>query len=262
MSNGIYEAITNAMAEIQPIAKEKRNQQQGFQYRGIDDVMNELNPILTRHKIFIYPEVINSQRAERQTGKGGTLIYSILTIKYHFATNDGSEICATVVGEGMDSGDKASNKALAVAFKYACLQMFCIPTDEITDPDATTPPESRPKSENYSTPKNLTNSPQNKAPQSEKLAIIEETRAITRSLNPDELPYFTEEEKAAEKAIAQKGDLQTLKEQRDRLKKEFDKRVSNFKPLPFEDSTPDMYKEPEFENDIPYEQEKNQIEIF
>ena len=144
MDAKIYQAIANAMKEISPIAKGKKNKEQGFAYRGVDDVMNELNPILAKYNIFIYPEVIGSQRDERQTKSGGTLLYSILTIKYHFATDDGSEVCTTVVGEGMDSGDKASNKAMAVAFKYACLQMFCIPTSDIKDPDEETPPQLSP----------------------------------------------------------------------------------------------------------------------
>ena len=36
----------------------------------------------------------------------------------------------------MDSGDKATNKAMSIAFKYACFQTFCIPTEEMVDPDA------------------------------------------------------------------------------------------------------------------------------
>ena len=44
----------------------------------------------------------------------------------------------------MDSGDKASNKAMSAAFKYACFQTFCIPTEEMQDPDAETPPPSTP----------------------------------------------------------------------------------------------------------------------
>ena len=43
---------------------------------------------------------------------------------------------AVVIGEGMDSGDKATNKAMAIAYKYACFQTFCIPTEEMKDPDS------------------------------------------------------------------------------------------------------------------------------
>lgn len=140
----IYETISAVMAEIGSIGKESRNSQQGFMYRGIDAVMNAINPALIKHKLFVVPEVLSQRREERQTAKGGNLIYSVCTIKYTFYAEDGSSVSATVIGEGMDSGDKATNKAMSVAFKYACFQVFCIPTEEMKDPDAETMPPSKP----------------------------------------------------------------------------------------------------------------------
>lgn len=133
----IYEAIPAIMDEIGHIGKEKQNQQQGFMFRGIDQVMNTMKPLLAKHGVFVVPEVIDRQREERTSKSGSNLIYSILTVRYHFCASDGSEVVATTVGEGMDSADKASNKAMAIAFKYACFQVFCIPTEEIAkdDPD-------------------------------------------------------------------------------------------------------------------------------
>jgi hypothetical protein len=142
MEMNIYEAIASIMAKGCAIGKEKRNQQQGFLYRGIDDVMNAFNPLLAEHGVFVVPEVLEATREERQTSKGGNLIYSVLRVKYTFYASDGSNVSAVVVGEGMDSGDKASNKAMAVAMKYAMFQVFCIPTEEMQDPDAQTPPPS------------------------------------------------------------------------------------------------------------------------
>lgn len=144
MEMNIYEAIASIMQKGCAIGKEKRNTQQNFMYRGIDDVMNVFNPLMAEHGIFVVPEVLEAMREERQTSKGGNLIYSILKVKYTFYASDGSHIEATVIGEGMDSGDKASNKAMAVAMKYAMFQVFCIPTEEMKDPDAETPEPSRP----------------------------------------------------------------------------------------------------------------------
>ena len=79
---------------------------------------------------------------------GANLLYSILKMKYTFFASDGSNVMAVVLGEAMDSGDKASNKAMSIAFKYACFQVFCIPTEEMEDPDATTPEPSVPKTYN------------------------------------------------------------------------------------------------------------------
>lgn len=143
--NGIYEAIPKIMAEIGAIGKDKRNTQQNFMYRGVDDVMNALQPLLYKHGVFIVPEVVDQKREERVSNKGNNLIYSVCTVNYTFFAADGSAVKATVVGEGMDSGDKATNKAMAIAFKYACFQVFCIPTEEMKDPDGDTPPESKPK---------------------------------------------------------------------------------------------------------------------
>jgi len=141
----IYKAISKAMAEIGAIGKDKRNQQQGFQYRGIDDVMNALYPVLSKNGLFLAPEVLEHTREERQTQRGGNLIYSVMKIKYTLYAEDGSNVSATVIGEGMDSADKSSNKAMSVAMKYAMFQLFCIPTEEMLDPDASSPEPSVPK---------------------------------------------------------------------------------------------------------------------
>lgn len=148
----IYQAIVNVMGELGAIGKEKKNQQQGFMYRGVDDVMNALQPLLKKHGVFIVPEVLEHTREERSTKSGGTLIYSIMKIRHHFFAEDGSEVVSTTIGEGMDSADKSSNKAMAIAFKYACFQVFCIPTEGMDDPDGETPPNSNKKQPDGETP--------------------------------------------------------------------------------------------------------------
>lgn len=140
----IYESINAIMAECPAIAKAQKNNQQGFMYRGIDVVMNVFQPLLAKYKVFVTPEVLDTMREERQTKSGGNLIYTVLKIKYTFYAEDGSFITATVQGEGMDSADKSGNKAMSVAFKYAMFQVFCIPTEEMKDPDAESPEESTP----------------------------------------------------------------------------------------------------------------------
>lgn len=132
----IYESIVAVMGDIGAVGKDSRNAQQGFMFRGIDAVMNALSPALIKNKVFVVPEILEQTREERQTSKGGNLIYSVCKIKYTFYAEDGSSLSATVIGEGMDSGDKATNKAMSIAFKYACFQVFCIPTEEMMDPDA------------------------------------------------------------------------------------------------------------------------------
>lgn len=140
----IFETINAVMEEIGAVGKNSRNEKQKYMYRGVDDVMNALNPAFIKHKLFMVPEVVNQKREERQTANEKNLIYSVLSVKYTFYAEDGSSIYTIVPGEGMDSGDKASNKAMSSAFKYACFQVFCIATEEMNDPDAETPPPSTP----------------------------------------------------------------------------------------------------------------------
>ena len=132
----IFEAINKTMEDVGAIGKNTKNQQQGFMFRGIDAVMNALNPAMIKNGIFIVPQVLEQTREERTTAKGAVLIYSICKMKYTFYAQDGSSVEAIVIGEGMDSGDKATNKAMSIAFKYAAFQVFCIPTEEMKDPDA------------------------------------------------------------------------------------------------------------------------------
>lgn len=132
----IFELMGKAMKDIGAIGKDSKNQQQGFMYRGIDAVYNALNPVMAKYGLFICPEVLEQTREERQGRNGGNLLYSILKIKYTMYAPDGSNVSCIVVGEGMDSGDKASNKAMSVAMKYAAFQLFMIPTEEMVDPDA------------------------------------------------------------------------------------------------------------------------------
>ena len=140
----IFELIPEAMRRVGAIGKDSVNKTQGFKYRGIDAVYNALNPVMAELGLFIVPEVLDHRREERETEnnyngqvKKSILKYSILTVRFTMYAPDGSNVSCVIVGEGMDSGDKASNKALSVALKYACFQLFMIPTEETAiDPDA------------------------------------------------------------------------------------------------------------------------------
>lgn len=143
----IFEKINAIMRDITAIGKDKQNKQQGFKYRGIDDVMNALFPLLSKHGVFVVPEVLSTSRTERQSKGGGNIAFTVSTVKYTFYATDGSSVSAITTGEGMDSADKSTNKAMAAAMKYAFFQTFCIPTEEAShdDPDEETPPPSVPR---------------------------------------------------------------------------------------------------------------------
>lgn len=139
MEKLIYTKIPKIMGLIGSIGKDHRNQQQNYNFRGIDDIYNALNKHLADEKIFATSEILQSAREERESKNGGILIYTILRMKFTFYAEDGSSIETITEGEAMDSGDKSTNKAMSTAYKYAFLQLFCIPTDEEKDTEYQSP---------------------------------------------------------------------------------------------------------------------------
>ena len=129
----IYAAIAGVIDDVSYVAKDKTNKQQGFKYRSVDDVYNVLNPAFAKNKVFIVPRVLERECSVIKTKNGGEMTKVVCKIKFTFFADDGSSIEAVIIGEGIDTGDKATNKAMAVAYKYACFQVFCIPTEDLTD---------------------------------------------------------------------------------------------------------------------------------
>jgi hypothetical protein len=152
MGGNIFTAIPAIMAEVGSIGKDRENKSQSYAYRGIEDFYNVLQPLMVKYKVFTVPNVIDQKREERESKSGGILTYTVLTIKYTFFADDGSSIETTVVGEGMDSGDKSSNKAMSVAHKYALAQIFAVPTKEMVDPEVDSPEPAPKKKPEYQAP--------------------------------------------------------------------------------------------------------------
>lgn len=131
-------AVSKALAH-EGISKDRSNQQQGYKFRGIDDCLNALASLLPAHELIIIPSVLEREVIERQTKSGGSLFYVTVKVQFSFiSTKDGSRHDAVVYGEAMDSADKATNKAMSAAYKYAVLLTFCIPTEGDNDADAVT----------------------------------------------------------------------------------------------------------------------------
>lgn len=145
----IYESIAAIQADVDFIGKDKQTTgQTSYKYRGVDQVLNTLHPLFAKHKVFAVPEVLEVLNREWKTTKtGNSVVYQTARVKYTFYAEDGSNVSATVLGEAMDSGDKASNKCMSVAYKYACFQILSIPTEETTaDPDDETETFAKPSS--------------------------------------------------------------------------------------------------------------------
>lgn len=129
------------MGKVGAIEKDRTNTmgKYSYKFRGIDDLYNALQPHLVTAGVFCTSEVIAKEREERESNSGGNLIYTILTMRFTFYAEDGSSVSSVTVGEAMDSGDKSGNKAMSTAYKYALMQIFCIPTEEEKDTEYQSP---------------------------------------------------------------------------------------------------------------------------
>lgn len=134
----VYEAINAVTAAMsrEGLAKGRKNEQQGYKFRGIDDVYNALSAHLAANKLCILPRVLDRTVTERPTKSGGVSTYVVLTVAFDLVSAvDGSMHTITTMGEAMDTADKATNKAMSAAMKYACLMAFQIPTEGDNDAD-------------------------------------------------------------------------------------------------------------------------------
>jgi hypothetical protein len=137
----VYDAIRQVSAALckEGIGKDRKNTQQNYAFRGIDDVYNSLAPVLASNNLVILPRCLSREVVERTTKSGGVLFYVTVEVEFDIVcTEDGSKHTIKTFGEAMDAADKATNKAMSAAYKYAAMQTFCIPTEGDNDADATT----------------------------------------------------------------------------------------------------------------------------
>jgi len=138
----VYQAINSVQAELCKIgiAKDSRNNQgQGYNFRGIDAVYNVLSSIMAQNGLVIVPRMIARTCQERVSKSGGALFYVTVEAEFDLiSAEDGSKHIARTFGEAMDSGDKATNKAMSAAYKYMAFQTFAIPTSGDNDADSST----------------------------------------------------------------------------------------------------------------------------
>jgi hypothetical protein len=127
------EIIQAVMQDVQGLAKKDKNTHQGFAFRGIDAVMNAVGPALRTHGGFIVPQVVEKTH-EIMNGK---LNLVRISVSFSVYGSEGEPITGTVAAEAFDSGDKATAKAMSVAYRTFLLQLLCLPTDE-PDPDSYT----------------------------------------------------------------------------------------------------------------------------
>lgn len=138
----VYQMIAAVSAELsaEGISKDRTNTQgQGYKFRGIDDVYNALSPIMSATGLVVLPRMVSRDMTEHLSAAGKPLFFVVVEAEFDFvSSHDSTKHTVKTFGEAMDSGDKATNKAMSAAYKYAAFQTFCIPTEGDNDADATT----------------------------------------------------------------------------------------------------------------------------
>jgi len=130
-------AVIAVMNEVSSVAKTGKNAAQGFNFRGIDAVMNAVGPAFRKHGAFVVPTVVESTATSVPSKNGGSLNVVRLLVDFAIYGQTGEPIVGRVASEAFDSGDKSTAKAMSVALRTFLLQVLCLPTDE-PDPDSHT----------------------------------------------------------------------------------------------------------------------------
>jgi hypothetical protein len=131
----IVQALSAVMADIGVVGKNGRNSRDNYAFRGIEDVVNAASPVFQKHGVVVVPELRDLVSSTVEVGKNRTLMGHVrVTVAFTFYGPDGDSVTAVTPGEAMDSGDKATSKAMSVAFRTALSQTLCLPTGE-KDPD-------------------------------------------------------------------------------------------------------------------------------
>lgn len=143
-SSLIFKKMSNVMKAIGTVGKDQKNTSQGFKFRGIDQFVNALYPALTSEGVFMAPRCVKEEHeireVTRSNGKAGVDKHVTLLMEYDFFAEDGSKVTVgPIPAEGLDSGDKATNKALSAALKYALIQTFSVPTEDMAEADKESP---------------------------------------------------------------------------------------------------------------------------
>ena len=130
--------LAGVMRSVEGVAKRDQNTQHGFSFRGIDAVLNAVGPALREHGVIVLPVLDRVEATTVEVGKNRTRMGHVaVEVTYTFVGPGGDSLSCRVPGEAMDSGDKATSKAMSVAFRTALIQALALPTDE-PDPDSTT----------------------------------------------------------------------------------------------------------------------------
>ncbi|KIF04161.1 hypothetical protein PL81_20340 [Streptomyces sp. RSD-27] len=116
----VDEAFIAVMREIGPVGKNGKNKDQGYQFRAQEDIVTAARKPMARYGLRMLPRVISHEHFTR-----GKVNVAIIEVEFTFRGPTGDIMPPIlVIGEGADVSDKASNKAMTAAKKYAFIQAF------------------------------------------------------------------------------------------------------------------------------------------
>lgn len=124
----IYQIMPKLIGEVSPVGKNHTNSFHKYKFRAVDDLMAALNPILAKYGVTLE---IEHEYIDHLVTEKNTHVF-VETVVRWFAT-DGSFVTGTFLGEGQDTADKASNKAMASGMKYCILQTLQVPIGDRAD---------------------------------------------------------------------------------------------------------------------------------
>ncbi len=123
----IHKKLSSISQGIQAVPKHSTNKEDNYKFRSIYDIYNHLQPLFKKEGVFLTPSILDSAETVVNTNKGRAFRVK-LKVEWTFHCEDGSSVTSVMMGEGIDSSDKASNKAMTASLKYLLIYMFLIPT--------------------------------------------------------------------------------------------------------------------------------------
>lgn len=129
----VHERWNAVLARLPGIGKDSQNTQQNFKYRSIDAVLKEAHGLFGEEGVHVVPVAQRPSYGERTTARGTIMVVCYLEVDWKVYGLDGDSFDAQTLGEGVDSGDKATSKAQTMAFKYLLWPTLIVADHE--DPD-------------------------------------------------------------------------------------------------------------------------------
>jgi hypothetical protein len=125
--------IINILNEISKKAGALAPEKNGgvpFAFRGVDQVVSHLAPLLKEKGVVVVPEVLDRVTSTREIGNNKAITQTDLLTKFTFYAPDGSSVSATTAGLAQDYADRSAAQSQSVAFRVALLQVFKLPTTD------------------------------------------------------------------------------------------------------------------------------------